>query len=97
MACLSGGSYISQAFPSWTNESQGLSIPGSRSRDKKRRRRRRGRAPTNDGLMEGRNGFSMSSGRESISRFSDETIRTAIAFSSNGLDYADAVIHFRRE
>lgn len=43
--------------------------------------------------MEGRNGFSMSTGRESILRFSDETIRTAIAFSSNGLDYADAVIH----
>lgn len=40
MACLSGGSYISQAFPSWTIESQGLSIPGSR-RDKKRRRRKR--------------------------------------------------------
>ncbi|CAL1682061.1 unnamed protein product [Lasius platythorax] len=57
-----------------------------------------GRGPTNDGLMDGRNGFSMSSWTlESISRFSDETIRTAIGFPSNGLDYADAVIHPRRE
>lgn len=61
------------------------------------RRERRGRARTNDGLMDGRNGFPMSLDVSPFCVFPDETIGTAIGFSSNSFDTQIPVIHPMRQ